>query len=894
MEELFQLKSENLDHLLPRIKGNLMLPKEKSQMSALEQLKVLLKSQVHVIRSSVFTKLIKFDIISTLCDVLKTFREPLITSALECLALASEHRKFYESQVAAEAVSSLLRLAHYIGMSTELEICPSLEKLLRAIHNILFNAKKLGIDVDNVCAINQIFSFIKDSSQKCLSYVLRFAIIDILNVVLEYVTLDGCENEDERLILDVCNESIKSMKDILEHDYEEEYASTNAIVGLCCLCASSIRFCDKDYLTDVDEVGNMTPMRDKISLAKTIYAIVMYTIIPHIKNVRLDQENSFKCYHSFVSCLNDMYDMRNFRQEDIANHLAGNGYLKYFLRLSAQLSLDMISFESLIKRLLILEDLRSITVPTLKPLWFLFAVSFLSHPSPDKNCEYGNAVKKLTMALQYSELSQCYTHHIELLHFSLKCPEITNDLRYRVMDMWLIESDGDIAPLLKLDCHSVVRHCLLIIIQNGSLDGVVRLAVKGIRQSMQIGNCEEIADIVWNMLPNVLLSGSSNRIEHIKAVLELSSTLEPRYLSTNTMKVCADTLIKMILTEDIDVNFEKLLIKQAYVLLVASTARNYLKSEWQRKDQAKIERKNVRFTVLSKYANETKLLEKLRDHAFSDDESILSAISLKFLAFIIHFQSRYSIECVKPVTIEMRDLYALLWIVEKSRSVCPNGLEFLHELLSQNNAGMAVTLKDVSFNGTDKDEITTILDIYEMLHVIHSKSIPTEREIVYQCLADVLKFCHVKVETLMYHLCTTISNYDLVIGIAKTRYLSSHFLHFVTTWLRYRKIYSDDEVSSNSRSLFKSPFDETMEQLSEYVDFLKSKDEDEACSRLYHALSFFKGFKNTNVRIFGNEEGEVRKLFLICCAIFYWYYSPLCIQKVEKDYLTSNLNFVAK
>lgn len=69
----------------------------------------------------------------------------------------------------------------------------------------------------------------------------------------------------------------------------------------------------------------------------------------------------------------------------------------------------------------------------------------------------------------------------------------------------------------------------------------------------------------------------------------------------------------------------------------------------------------------------------------------------------------------------MRELYALLWIVEKSGPVCSNGLEFLHELLSQNNAGMAVTLKDVSFNGADKDEITTILDIYEMLHVIHSK-----------------------------------------------------------------------------------------------------------------------------------------------------------------------------
>lgn len=168
MEELFQLKSENLDHLLPRIKENLALPREKSQMSALEQLTILLKSQVHGIRSSVFTKLIKFDIISTLCDVLKTFREPLMTyntlysyivkltpirsiyivncfvysyhysAALECLALASERRKFYESRVAAEAVSSLVRLAHYVGISTDVEQCPSLRKLLGAIRNILF------------------------------------------------------------------------------------------------------------------------------------------------------------------------------------------------------------------------------------------------------------------------------------------------------------------------------------------------------------------------------------------------------------------------------------------------------------------------------------------------------------------------------------------------------------------------------------------------------------------------------------------------------------------------------------------------------------------------------------------------------------------------------------
>ncbi|XP_014615917.1 PREDICTED: uncharacterized protein LOC106793464 [Polistes canadensis] len=285
MEELFVLKPENLDHLLPQIKGNLTFPNEKSQMSALEQLAKLLKTQVSDIRSNIFTKLIKFDIISTLCDILKTFREPLLTSAFECLALVSEYQKFYENQVAVEAVSSLFHLAHYIEMSTDIQICP-LEKLLSAIRNILFNARKLGIEIDSVCSINQMFSFLKNLSQKCLSRVLKFMIIDILNTTLESVTLDENENENGRLILDVCIESIKSMKDIVEHDYEQEYecySKKNAIVALCCLCATSIRFCDKDHLTDVDEGGNMTPMQGKVSLAKSIYAIVIYTIMPYVK-----------------------------------------------------------------------------------------------------------------------------------------------------------------------------------------------------------------------------------------------------------------------------------------------------------------------------------------------------------------------------------------------------------------------------------------------------------------------------------------------------------------------------------------------------------------------------------------------------------------------------------
>lgn len=73
------------------------------------------------------------------------------------------------------------------------------------------------------------------------------------------------------------------------------------------------------------------------------------------------------------------------------------------------------------------------------------------------------------------------------------------------------------------------------------------------------------------------------------------------------------------------------------------------------------------------------------------------------------------------------------------------------------------------------------------------------------------------------HLCTLMSNYDLVFNIVNMRYVSCRFVEFVTTWLHYRKIYCND-ISWNVRSLYKTPFDESLDQLKEYSMILNNKE----------------------------------------------------------------------
>jgi len=66
----------------------------------------------------------------------------------------------------------------------------------------------------------------------------------------------------------------------------------------------------------------------------------------------------------------------------------------------------------------------------------------------------------MTSILQNSNISEYYTHHVDLLHYCFKCPYISQELLNKVLNLWLIESDGDIKPL-SIDYTKVVRHLLV-------------------------------------------------------------------------------------------------------------------------------------------------------------------------------------------------------------------------------------------------------------------------------------------------------------------------------------------------------------------------------------------------------------------------------------------------
>lgn len=90
----------------------------------------------------------------------------------------------------------------------------------------------------------------------------------------------------------------------------------------------------------------------------------------------------------------------------------------------------------------------------------------------------------------------------------------------------------------------------------------------------------------------------------------------------------------------------------------------------------------------------------------------------------------------------------------------------------------------------------------------------------------------------MYHTCTLMSNYDLVSYTLQTCQVTCQFLEFVSTWLRYRRRYCTDEGPWNRRSLCKTPFEETLDEIKGYADTAKdSRSDDAAFNCLLYAVS---------------------------------------------------------
>lgn len=84
----------------------------------------------------------------------------------------------------------------------------------------------------------------------------------------------------------------------------------------------------------------------------------------------------------------------------------------------------------------------------------------ISHPCPSSVHNYDRAIAKLTKVLDNSRINEVYTHHVDLLHHCIMCPDFSQNVVNQVLDLWLIESDGDIKPLLSFDCDKMFRRLL--------------------------------------------------------------------------------------------------------------------------------------------------------------------------------------------------------------------------------------------------------------------------------------------------------------------------------------------------------------------------------------------------------------------------------------------------
>lgn len=115
---------------------------------------------------------------------------------------------------------------------------------------------------------------------------------------------------------------------------------------------------------------------------------------------------------------------------------------------------------------------------------------------------------------------------------------------------------------------------------------------------------------------------------------------------------------------------------------------------------------------------------------------------------------------------------------------------------------------------------------------------------VYQSLVILLHFCNTKVITLMPYLCTAMTNYDIIL-YESMQDVSSHFINFVTTWLHYRKANYND-VLWNPRMICKTPFDEVLDKLKEYLVILNNKGMIDAHTNLESAVSIVFGHPRLN------------------------------------------------
>ncbi|KYM97223.1 hypothetical protein ALC62_12090 [Cyphomyrmex costatus] len=871
-----------------------------------EKLLDFLKETEESERDIVVGKLVKFDVIFTICEVMQTSDENFINA----------HKEFYDNQAAIITIQTMLRLSYCVNKS--LKDSTLFERLIRSMSDILIRSLKLDVSFNTDCILQQIVFFVKNLDIKELKKnELKFTAIRMFNVILQkQATFD--KSIDVEMIFDVCHDILKSMTKIVKCDDDDNTISF-AIDSLCSTCASSARFC----LMQDSREKNQTEFKiceKKDNLEISIYQTVMDIIIPYVKDNVLSSVDLIGFYRNLVFCLNNLYEVQNCNKDNLSNHLTANGYLKRLLYLTVQfpenlrrstcillsriLSIlgetafsiattefanmlneglvglpkdstqwnnavarkrngsvliiliyyhylgtrenDVISLESLITRIMLLPKYIPISVLILKPLWLLFAVTSLTHPRPNLVYHYENAVVQIMSILQRSDISEFYTHHVDLLHYCLKCPNVPQNLLYQILNLWLIESDGDIKPL-SFNYDRVAEH-LLDAIHSNCTNSFVNTALKGLRYLMQIikddkQRIDNLANTVWQTLPDIFSSYQSDNVTHIETALELANIIRPSTIPLPFIIRSADNITDIILNKNTDcsnIKFMTLVLTQAYNLLDVAMTRDS-------------------FNVLKMYMTKFQLLKWLHVYGFSKERSELSTASIKLLTFIIHCQKKSSLKCENSLTIKVKHLYYMLLYTKEIPGCIVNEMQFICELLTSNDDDSVVILQNIV---TENDNMY-LIEIYEILHLIHAKVNPISQDILYQSLITLLYFCNIKATKLMSYLTTNMSTYNLIKNVNMQR-PSCHFNKFIIPWLHYHKTYDEHYIPWKSEALFKTPFDEILDKLKEYLIVLKNEKTEDAYTNLQKAVNI----------IFGLGQN---KLYIICIVykILYFNYNIL-------------------
>ncbi|XP_015595944.1 uncharacterized protein LOC107268071 isoform X2 [Cephus cinctus] len=859
------MQKTDISFAIQKAKKQLMSRDKAAQTTAVEWLNNELQTESAAARNLLVEKLINSDIVSVLCEALVCSRGQLLMSVLQCLEIFSGNEKFYRHNHALYAVESILRIGHLMTKNTD-----EVERLGCAVCTlfvILSGAKRLAVPVERICNAEQIFEFLGNLiTTKSPSYLLRFSASKILCLMMDHA-LPRIRNDDLVVILPLYIESLRSMRSIIEQIEIDEKYILNAMTVICRTCALGTRFCsNEDYVNEGSrgfiDSGRIVNAQHRSSFALSTYSTMMEVIIPRAREIKT---SCATIYLNLVSCLNDLYRLRDCNCVDLSNHLAAKGYLKYLSRLTTFPTQDMNrAILLLLSRILVTLSVDSLPAENwpggLNCFKQFIVEGVMSLPKyyPDWKlllATHGIDADAFLLIVYYHFLSTCEEDDVlleSLVEKILTLPYDKVTPAAIVKPLWLLFAVSALSHtslssvkdyekcvqllnclILKADAHKCYTHhpaLLYHCIHSGEISlelkaKVVQLWLEsdGDMKSLIEADCVEST---CHSLLNAVETGSAKVVDlAVKGICELTRVKE----SAEKMAVIVWEILPRILTSytpETSINVRGMLeiadvtpprrvssatIKCCAILLMKTFVRSDVDVS------LKTLTVNQAYTMLLKSISR-KDSKDLLTCGFSKENLDLATASLKILSLIVLSQTKLLIQCENSLPIEMMDVFREL--ANESKSLCI--MHLLHVLLNYKMDKPAVTFRQFR---DDQERAISLQSLYRILHVVHAKNGVEVRDLVYSCLSGVLKCCYSSgdKETLKnlteQHFTALLIKMTIVSG-----HISTDFLEFLSCWLHYRKIAFDISVAQErdkSRALSRDCFERTLDIL---VNFLKTID----------------------------------------------------------------------